>query len=476
MIPLINIPTLVERYAPFFEDVFSEEAYEHFKRYLSGLIVSENKTVEAINRLFVIDVRNQSSLNRFLTVSPYDEDKLNTHRLSLLQNYAHTRFKPKQGVLGLDDSLLTHYGKSMDHICIIWDHVEQRFVLAHNLVTLHYSDNQADYPVYCQLWLPVDVDKLEAALDEAGVKLKKEKRDDKLKDPAEWRKYLLRRWGDYQYKKPQLQQVYKSKLLIGRDLLQQFISRYPDLKLPVAMDSWFAKPDLCRIIDKESGLAYVGNVKATEQVVHAGYELQTLEAFNKQLKKEHSAQVQKGIAPKKRVFQKTVIKYKGKEEVYYTYCKNHRIKNYGKQRLLISYNRKDLSGKVRFFICNRLHWQATKLVHTSRHRWPVEVFFKEGKAEGLDKYQLRDFQAIHRHIAFVAVVYSILQIARKDITLRKQLQCQIEESLDGSIAYWRRMTQAQVFTKLVEWIFHEVKREQSLEQVLEPLLKTIAYS
>jgi hypothetical protein len=42
----------------------SPEAFTQFQRYVSGLIVSENKTVEGINRIFVIDVRHQSSLNR----------------------------------------------------------------------------------------------------------------------------------------------------------------------------------------------------------------------------------------------------------------------------------------------------------------------------------------------------------------------------------------------------------------------------
>ena len=70
MIPLVAFPEVVERYAPFFADVFSAEAFIEFKRYISGLIVSENKTVDGINRLFVFESRNQSSLNRLLTVSP----------------------------------------------------------------------------------------------------------------------------------------------------------------------------------------------------------------------------------------------------------------------------------------------------------------------------------------------------------------------------------------------------------------------
>ena len=71
MIPLVAFPEVVEHYAPFFADVFSAEAFIEFKRYISGLIVSENKTVDGINRLFVFESRNQSSLNRLLTVSPF---------------------------------------------------------------------------------------------------------------------------------------------------------------------------------------------------------------------------------------------------------------------------------------------------------------------------------------------------------------------------------------------------------------------
>ena len=63
---LLRYPKIVAAYSPHFEDLFSREGYVHFCRYLSGLLVSENKTVEGINRLFVLDRRNQSSCNRFM--------------------------------------------------------------------------------------------------------------------------------------------------------------------------------------------------------------------------------------------------------------------------------------------------------------------------------------------------------------------------------------------------------------------------
>jgi len=53
MFPLVEFPELVQHYAPFFKDVFSAEAFIEFEWYISGLIVSENKTIDGINRLFV---------------------------------------------------------------------------------------------------------------------------------------------------------------------------------------------------------------------------------------------------------------------------------------------------------------------------------------------------------------------------------------------------------------------------------------
>ena len=70
MFPLVEFPELVQHYAPHFAQVFSPAAWVEFERYISGLIVSENKTVDGINRLCVHESRNQSSLNRLMTESP----------------------------------------------------------------------------------------------------------------------------------------------------------------------------------------------------------------------------------------------------------------------------------------------------------------------------------------------------------------------------------------------------------------------
>ena len=85
MIPLSEYPEIVEHYAPYFAEVFSAEGLIDFKRYVSGLIVSENKTVAGINRLCVMESRNQSSLNRLLTESPLSLEELNASWLAVLE-------------------------------------------------------------------------------------------------------------------------------------------------------------------------------------------------------------------------------------------------------------------------------------------------------------------------------------------------------------------------------------------------------
>lgn len=63
---LVQIPSIVEKYSKYFQDFFSQDGFEYFKRFVSGLIVSDNKTIEGINRLFVLEPRHQASANKFM--------------------------------------------------------------------------------------------------------------------------------------------------------------------------------------------------------------------------------------------------------------------------------------------------------------------------------------------------------------------------------------------------------------------------
>jgi len=467
MLPLVEFPTIVRHYAPWFEKVFSAKAFVQFQRYLSGLIVSENKTVDGINRIVVIESRNQSSLNRLLTESPFSEAALNRQRLALLDSLEGTRIKPK-GVLSVDDTLLTHYGQHFDEIAYLYDHVQKRYTWAHNLVSLHYSDDQTDYPLYFQLWRPANLEKLEQGLQAAGISLRQSKFALKDGNPQKWRQYLLGVWRRHQ-NKPEVAALYQSKLMIARNLLSKWAKEHPELKLPVTFDNWYTQPAFCRFLDQELGLPYVGTLADDAQVILKGGWL-TLAEFVQRLKQEHLQALKAGGKP---VFHKIGITYKGQKEIYYSYCRTHHIHNFGKQRLVINFNREDLSDSPSFYISNRLYWQSVGITRIRRHRWPVEVYHEEGKTEGLDQYQVRDFRAIYRHIGLVAVAYSLLRAAPHDDALLQKLQRQIEFDLDGSVPFWRRATQAQSLWALACFISAGLAQGRALDEVVAPLLAVV---
>jgi len=468
MFPLVEFPELVEHYAPFFREVFSAEAFIEFKRYISGLIVSENKTVDGINRLCVVESRNQSSLNRWLTKSSFSLEALNEARLAVLQSQPGTQVKPR-GVLSVDDTLLIHYGQEFEHIAKLFDPVSGTYVWAHDLVTLHYSDDETDYPLLFQLWKPVDVEKLEAGLRAAHIPLRADKETLKESEPHKWRGYLLGVWRRQQKKHPQLRELYESKLIIAQNLLHQWVVAHPDLKLPVAFDNWFTQPEFCRFLDETLGLPYVGTLAESDKILLKNGQ-DTLGAFAERLKEEHLHALHHGG---KAVFQKIRIPFKGAHEVYYSYCETHRFPGFGKQRLVINYRQAELSDNPTFFISNRLLWQAPGITRIRRHRWPVEVYHEEGKAEGLDQYQLRDFDGIQRHVALVAVVYSLLRAAQHDPDLHQQLQRQLKIRLEGSPAFWRRVVQAQSLWSLGLFLSSGLAQGQTLRELLAPLLRAV---
>ena len=306
----------------------------------------------------------------------------------------------------------------------------ESYVWAHDLVTLHYSDDETDYPLRFQLWQPVELTKLEAGLRAAQAPLKASKEALKESAPDKWRGYLLGVWRRRLKQHPELQELYDSKLTIAQALLQAWVNAHPDQAQPVTFDNWFTQAPFCRFLDQTLHLAYVGTLAETDKVnLAAGQE--TLKDFAARLKQEHLAAVKQGGRP---VFQPITITCKGVAETYYSYCQTHHLHGFGKQRLVINYRQADLQDNPVFLISNRLVWQAAGITRIRRHRWPVEVYHEEGKAEGLDQYQLRGFDAIQRHVALVAVVYSLLRAAQHDPDLRDQLQRQLQIQPEGSAA------------------------------------------
>jgi hypothetical protein len=76
-------------------------------------------------------------------------------------------------------------------------------------------------------------------------------------------------------------------------------------------------------------------------------------------------------------------------------------------------------------------------------------------------------------VALVATVYSMLRAAQQDPALRHRLQRELKVDLEGSVAFWRRTTQAQSLWSLAVFISAGLAQGQTLRQVMAPLVKVV---
>src|SRR5713226_3214014 len=115
---IVEYPTVVSSSLPAFRNVFNNNRprLQNFGDYLTGLILSPNRTVSYINDSFYAH-KDQSALNHFLTDSNWSDEELDKARYDeyildgLERNAADSQ---GEGVLGVDDTLAHKTGKHME--------------------------------------------------------------------------------------------------------------------------------------------------------------------------------------------------------------------------------------------------------------------------------------------------------------------------------------------------------------------------
>ena len=71
----------------------------------------------------------------------------------------HKRFASKKdGIIAVDDSTYEKTGKKMEHIGIVFDHVDKRYILGYVIVSTAYADNKKSYPINFQFRLSTNED------------------------------------------------------------------------------------------------------------------------------------------------------------------------------------------------------------------------------------------------------------------------------------------------------------------------------
>ena len=150
MIPITEPPLIVKKVANKFREFFNKAQYNHFITYITGIIVSNNKTVQGINDSF-IEHKDQSALNNFITDSEWDEQAINNRRIELINE--HTKdTKAKDSFLIIDDTLSHKTGEKIEQVELFYDHSIYRNVLGHQLITSLLVTKNNHFPIGLRLY------------------------------------------------------------------------------------------------------------------------------------------------------------------------------------------------------------------------------------------------------------------------------------------------------------------------------------
>src|SRR5215469_3443776 len=352
--PIIQPPRIVkdaieEFLAPLFDNTPQRK---HLANYLTGLMISENKTVAGMTNEMP-NASDQSCLNRFLTEVDWDENAMNKARIDCLQQFDDTKFH-ERGVIALDDVLLEKSGKLIPDSGIFWDHCEERYKHAQDYIIINYvnTNSKKHYP----------------------LDFKRFKKEDQCA------------WTGEEFKKMTELSIELIDECQERGVLGTF-----------TFDSFYTCSEIQNHINSlkngdgtERG--YVGDLKFNRKLTFKGVEQQVVEFA-------------KTIPPEDR---KPVV-VDGKKQWYLTVCvKMPNIDH--KVRIVILWKYKNDAEPRKILVTNKIHWNAERIIETYRSRWTgTETFHRDGKQElGLGDCQLRNGTGHTRHIYCVFLAHSLL--------------------------------------------------------------------
>lgn len=401
--PIVAPAPLVTAHAAAFRDLFENRCqFQHFQRYLTGLMVLENKSLANIARC-VLDSADKTNLSRFLSAAPWQEAAVNDRRISyLLERTAAQRRPARDSALLLDDTLCEHVGSLFAHVDRHYNHGDGTYPLAHNPVTSHYVSGAVRFPVDLRLYRRYEEvtrweDFVRQHCPAQAIPATKKERAKlhKVVDPVLLTDPAFRALHDQ----------FQTKIALGVALLTKAVARGLPFGV-VLMDSWYLAEELVAALAALKK-DWVSLRKRNRNLETASFVLKDAAGSPLALPGPH-LQVQE-LAPRipRTAYRAVTVG----EQTYWCFTLAVRLPSLGKVRLVISFDNADLTGSYAVLVTNRVDWGAPKILATYLLRWPVETFYQDGKTYlGLDEYRMRGAEAIGKQWCLVFVAYSLLHL------------------------------------------------------------------
>ena len=463
-LPIVESAPLVTKHSAVFQGLFKNRCqFHHFQNYLTGLIVLDNKTMANITRC-ILDSADKTNMSRFFSEADWDAEPVNTERVAyILRETKIHRLAARKSILSLDDTLAEHVGSLFEHIDRHYNHGNNSYPLAHNLVTSHYVSGAVRFPVdlrlyqryeECTQWETFVVKHFS---EETIPKKKKERTKFKKRVEAT----LL---ADPEFLA--LHEAFHTKISLAVELVEEALEK--DLPFEtVLFDAWYLAPKLVEFLT-ENGKKWISILKANRNISTNNLRIideegQAIQFEKEQIKIEDMIPLIPASA-----FKPVEIG----DRTYYCFSKNVHIPSLGKVRLVISFENPELEGTCAILVTNHLTWNAKKIIETYLLRWPIETFYQDAKQQlGLNKYRMRKAKAIQKHWCLVFVAYSFLHLDSLPASRRQK-----EQKPTKTIGQVIRQQTQQIIESLLLHTHELLNQGVDVSQVFVQLFEKQAYT
>jgi hypothetical protein len=446
MFPILEIPSVISDVFTQYRSVFCRnEGFDWVSRYVTGLLVSPNKTLQGIYDLQVFPDRDQPPSRRAMHGAVFeagwDSDRLaQQHRQVIAPDYrGHGRV-----VISLDWTFAHHErGPKIHAVKKGYDYVQQGLRQYQTVLTAVVSNKER-------------FDGLETVVQAPSLE-KEEKAYLKATDTTAYASLEAARQRVIELLSYEAhRRAYQSRT----DLCLALVTQLEEEGLFPDADYVFDNGVLSRPVTKyleSRGKYWLSEIEKSRNINWKG-EWRRVDSVADELRHAHPEAFRKHTATLRN----------GSIRTCWIFSKVVRLKRYGKLRLFIVYEEEDLSGTPQYLVTNALHWEGTKAIQTWSYRWPSEVFHEFGKqCAGFESAQVRKEEAVIRHFRLSCVAQSILQRVVTEVSTSEKFAF-----ADGTVTCGQRLKAItrEVFLSVLTFARQLFEAGQSCYDVLERLM------
>lgn len=390
MLPLVGIPSTVSECLKPYSKVFCREAgFKHISRYINGLLMSSNKTLQGIYNQIVWEKEEEKTSRRAMHEGVFEagwkhKQLMEQHRKVIAP--AH-KGKGKE-VIAIDWTFSYHpYSEKIFGAKPGYDYVNRCWSCYQTVMTAAISNTQRVDGLVVELQEP-NYQKEELAYLEMTAQENYEQTEQVKERLLE----LLH------YQKNRL--AYRKRTEIAVEIVRQIESENQFPEANYAFDQGILSLPLTEVIEA-SNKHWVTEVERSRLIMWDN-QWQRVENVAETLRTKHPDSFS----------YKQVRCRNGETREIWAFTKVVRLKKYGRKRLVIVHEKSDLSDVPRFLLTDAKHWDASRVFSTWSYRWSVEIFHEFSKQlVGFESAQLRNPEAVKRHFCLSCVAQSVLQQA-----------------------------------------------------------------